>query len=213
MDNFTLVGLGHVEYIEGGDYPFSDDANAGRIKVRVDTDGNKDTSELPYAFPLMPKTFHVLPKVGEGVLVVTGQIGNANSQRYYIGPIISQPQFNTKCEFDNGRGDLILSPAEKLTHIIGLHGEALVVVPHAGSQDKVPHPRAVEPCLVEAVAGDVQDCVFRLLQRKGPAQHGSGLALRLLVGKLRIDPFGLPVGRHAIANQAHIRNSPSAILR
>ena len=107
MDNFTLVGLGHVEYIEGGDYPFSDDANAGRIKVRVDTDGNKDTSELPYAFPLMPKTFHVLPKVGEGVLVVTGQIGNANSQRYYIGPIISQPQFNTKCEFDNGRGDAV----------------------------------------------------------------------------------------------------------
>lgn len=114
MENskFTIIGLGHVEYVEGNN-TYSDDANAGRIKVRMDSDGNKTTEELSYAFPLMPKSLHVLPKVGEGVLVFNSRSGDADSQRYYIGPIISQPQFNTKCSFDNGRGDAVSLISDK----------------------------------------------------------------------------------------------------
>lgn len=106
-NNFSLVGLGEVEYVEGGSFAFSDDANAGRIKVRVDSDGNKTTEELAYAFPLLPKSLHILPQIGEGVLVFTSKAGNFDSQRYYVGPIISQPQFNSRCTYEKGRGDAV----------------------------------------------------------------------------------------------------------
>jgi len=113
MNSFTIIGLGHVEYVEGGTNTFSDDANAGRIKVRMDSDGMKTTEELEYAFPLIPKSLHILPKIGEGVLVFNSRSGESDSQRYYVGPIISQPQFNTKCSFDNGRGNAVSLLSDK----------------------------------------------------------------------------------------------------
>ena len=68
-----------------------DDTDADRIKVRLAPEDNSKTlSEIEYAFPLLPKMFHVKPKVGEAVLVLLAINNDGNSQRYYIGPVISQ---------------------------------------------------------------------------------------------------------------------------
>lgn len=68
-----------------------DDTDADRIKVRlIPEDNSKDISEIDYAFPLLPKMFHVKPKVGEAVFIFLAVSNNGNSQRYYIGPVISQ---------------------------------------------------------------------------------------------------------------------------
>lgn len=68
-----------------------DDVDGGRIRVRMHPDdAEKLDSELPWAFPLMPKIFYNLPKVGEAVLVFLSDWNNGNSQRYFVGPITSQ---------------------------------------------------------------------------------------------------------------------------
>lgn len=88
-----IVKLGQVEETN------SDPAGALRIKARAHEDGG---GEVPWAFPLLPKQFQVVPKVGEGVFLL--EENGKGSNRYYIGPIISQPQYNDKCEFSYGRG-------------------------------------------------------------------------------------------------------------
>jgi len=71
----------------------NDPEGGNRIKVRLlPEDLIKSDVAIDYAYPLLPKVFHVTPKVGEAVLVVCAIDGNKSSQRYYIGPIISQPQ-------------------------------------------------------------------------------------------------------------------------
>ena len=90
----------NVEDYEGGE----------RIKVRIGTiDGDKTIkdSDLPYAFPLLPKSLHIKPKVGEAVLVLCANDENKHSQRYYIGPIISQPQFMWKDDYLIGATKLL----------------------------------------------------------------------------------------------------------
>jgi hypothetical protein len=71
-----------------------DSSDAGRIQVRIkgvdDHIGN--TEALPYAFPLIQKFFHVIPQVGETVWIFTPDTKQLQSNRLYIGPIISQPQ-------------------------------------------------------------------------------------------------------------------------
>jgi hypothetical protein len=68
-----------------------DDTDADRIKVRLSPEDNyKTVDDIDYAFPLLPKFFHVKPKEGEAVLVLLTTNNNGNSQRYYIGPVISQ---------------------------------------------------------------------------------------------------------------------------
>jgi hypothetical protein len=69
----------------------SDDTDADRIKVRLSPEDNsKRIDEIDYAFPILPKMFHVKPKVGEAVLVLLAVTNDGNSQRYYIGPVVSQ---------------------------------------------------------------------------------------------------------------------------
>lgn len=69
----------------------SDDTDADRIKVRLSPEDNsKSIDEIDYAFPILPKMFHVKPKVGEAVLVLLAVTNDGNSQRYYIGPVVSQ---------------------------------------------------------------------------------------------------------------------------
>lgn len=71
-----------------------DNTGGKRIKVAIyPADKRKNISEIPYAFPALPKVIHIVPKVGEMVLVICEDMNNPNSQRFYIGPIISQPQF------------------------------------------------------------------------------------------------------------------------
>lgn len=93
----TVVRYGHVESIEDG-------TDGLRIRVRLKQDGEIATNKLPYAFPLLPKTFQSIPKVGEGVFVFVSDSDNTHSDRYYIGPIISQPQYLNKCRYDHGNG-------------------------------------------------------------------------------------------------------------
>lgn len=71
-----------------------DEFDGKRIKARILPQDNKlSDSELPFAFPLLPKTIHLLPKVGEAVAILFENDDVKNGQRFYIGPIISQPQY------------------------------------------------------------------------------------------------------------------------
>ena len=88
-----------------------DDKGGLRIKVRFDPEDNHlRDSELPYCYPLIPKHFHINPKVGEFVLAITGRLGVANGRRWFIGPVISQQYALNEDSFlsahsilDNGR--------------------------------------------------------------------------------------------------------------
>lgn len=98
MENGEVIfKLGTVELAE-------DTSFGSRIKARLNQDNGKSVEELPWAFPLLPKMFQVIPKLGEGVLVVTAAAANKNSQRYYLGPIISQPQYQGGCSYNYGLG-------------------------------------------------------------------------------------------------------------
>ena len=119
-----------------------------RIKARIDSDLWRPLEELPYAFPLLPKTVQSVPKVGEGVFVFTEIAGNDKSQRYYIGPIISQPQFQEECSFAYGRGAALslidgglVGPEEKISNYSVTNGSFPkandVAVIGRGSQDLV----------------------------------------------------------------------------
>lgn len=90
-----IVKMAQVESV-------NDDTGGLRIKVRT-----KNDRESYWAFPLLPKQFQVVPKIGEGVLLFSESTNKDNGNRYYLGPIISQPQFNEKDIFDYGRGTAI----------------------------------------------------------------------------------------------------------
>lgn len=98
--NDYIIKMGQVESID-------DNLDGGRIKVRIAEDKNKSLSEIPYAFPINPKMFNCVPKVGEAVLVIAAQIGNSNSQRYYLGPIVSQMQEVNNAPYNYGSGSSI----------------------------------------------------------------------------------------------------------
>ena len=85
------------------------DPNGGdRIKVRLlPEDKRKDIEEIPFAFPLLPKQLHVKPKVGEAVMVICAVDTLQTSQRYYIGPIISQPQDMYYDDYELGATSLL----------------------------------------------------------------------------------------------------------
>tara|TARA_R110000796_G_scaffold58413_4_gene134876 strand:+ start:27366 stop:28307 length:942 start_codon:yes stop_codon:yes gene_type:complete len=70
-----------------------DELGANRIKVRVvGVDDSIIDSDLNYAFPMLQKFFHVIPKIGETVMVFIPDVKNPYIDRMYLGPIISQPQ-------------------------------------------------------------------------------------------------------------------------
>lgn len=76
---------------EGRVISVADENEGRRIKVRLNgLDGNTPDENLPYCFPLLPKLVHVYPQVGEMVLVVFQQGDASKSNRFYIGPVISQ---------------------------------------------------------------------------------------------------------------------------
>ena len=97
MSNF-VARLGRVVTVESVNN--KDYANGLRIKVNLESPTSGQPEKLPWCFPLMPKVFQTVPKKGECVLVLFDEAGSTNGQWYYIGPIISQPQFQEKCEYD-----------------------------------------------------------------------------------------------------------------
>ena len=97
----VLIKIGTVVEVESS----SSQASAGGLRVRAKIDEDKQKQKvnefIPWAFPLLPKSVQVVPKEGEAVLVISDEAGEFGSgQRYYIGPLISQPQFNGFCPSD-----------------------------------------------------------------------------------------------------------------
>lgn len=78
----------------------TDPTDGGRIKVKILDLDNQITNidDLPYCYPLLPKFFHVYPKVGEMVRVLIENLELSQRGRFWIGSIISQPQ---KIEYDS----------------------------------------------------------------------------------------------------------------
>lgn len=77
----------------------TDELDGDRIKVHIrGVDPNNYVVEnLPYAFPMLPKSLYVKPKVGE-VVFVFSQNDSFLDDRFWIGPIISQPH---KLDYDS----------------------------------------------------------------------------------------------------------------
>lgn len=99
----------------------NDDTDGDRIKARVlPADQYKTDDNIAYAFPILPKMFRVKPKVGEAVLIVTPD-DDQRGQRYYFGPIVSQPQFMDYDDFIAGATTLLkgaLKEPEKAPSLI-----------------------------------------------------------------------------------------------
>lgn len=99
-DSYKNLVIGEVKDV-------NDPEGLGRIKVRIKGvpglggDDSKSDSELPWAFPLMPKMFSIQPKPGESVYIFYFSKDKQHADRMYIGPIISQPQ---KLNFDSHYG-------------------------------------------------------------------------------------------------------------
>lgn len=76
MANVDIVRVGIVESV-------NDEMEAKRIDFHFE-----NGQESLKAFPALPKTIQSLPKVGEQTLILQGP----NSEYYYLGPLIPQPQ-------------------------------------------------------------------------------------------------------------------------
>ncbi len=76
-----------------------DKTDGGVILVKIpDLDLKVDNENLPKCYPLLPKFFHLYPKVGEIVRVFIEDVKYPNKSRFWLGSIISQLQ---KVEYDN----------------------------------------------------------------------------------------------------------------
>jgi len=101
--------------------PYNDISESGKIKVRINgVDLNTTSDEdLPDAFPMLPKFFSIRPKVGETVLIFPPDIENPYYDRFYIGPLISQPQMlendlhlgSSKSGLDSATKELGVAPS------------------------------------------------------------------------------------------------------
>jgi len=89
-------------YQQGGGTPIiyfgkvasiTDEFDGGRVKARIKgIDDNIITLNLPYCFPMVPKFLHMVPKVGETVMIMVPNSANPYDNRMFFGPVISQPQ-------------------------------------------------------------------------------------------------------------------------
>lgn len=71
----------------------ADEYEGGRIKVRIPELDNKIKDDsLPYSYPLLPKFFHVYPKIGEIVRIILEDPEHPQRGRLWMGSIISQLQ-------------------------------------------------------------------------------------------------------------------------
>ena len=69
----------------------SDDSDGGIIKVKIpEFDQKLNGNNVPDAYPLLPKFFHVYPQVGEVVRVFIEDITVPTRSRYWIGSVVSQ---------------------------------------------------------------------------------------------------------------------------
>jgi len=93
-DAITFIRKGKVISVDDPD-------DAGRIRVRVmGVDNATPDVDIFYAFPMLPKHLNVIPKVKEAVLIFTFKSDNDKVDRMYLGPVIPQPQYLDKAEYD-----------------------------------------------------------------------------------------------------------------
>lgn len=124
-ENGFSINIGTVVAIENEN---SKDGYDGlRVRVMLDLDGKgRPINEYPWAFPLLPKVFQSVPKEGEAVFVFMKDDGNKHSsQRYYLGPIISQPQYFENCRKKYGTSLLDThqeNPIEKISNVDATRG-------------------------------------------------------------------------------------------
>lgn len=78
----------------------NDSTDGGIIKVKILGLDNKitNTEDLADCYPLLPKFFHVYPKIGEVVRIILEDPNYPQRGRFWLGSVISQPQ---KIEFDS----------------------------------------------------------------------------------------------------------------
>jgi hypothetical protein len=95
-----------------------DNNNTGRIKVFIDGIDQSKTpiNSLPYVYPLMSRIVHVMPKVGESVLVFFADSKKEKesqilSNRFWIGPIITNYENigSDKVDFISDSSDNIIT--------------------------------------------------------------------------------------------------------
>lgn len=78
------------------EYTDKNDKGGLRIKVHIgreDSDWNGNLDNLPWCYPLLPKHFHLNPKLGETVLVILSRTDQPKKRRWFVGPLISQQYF------------------------------------------------------------------------------------------------------------------------
>lgn len=113
MANYSIT-IGKVCQVEGK-YT-KEGADGLRVRAQLPLDQANSLDDIPWAFPILPKVFQSVPKVGESVFIF--KVDGERSDRYYLGPIISQPQYQTYCSFNNSKSLLstkILNPLEKIS--------------------------------------------------------------------------------------------------
>lgn len=93
--NYTITrSIYYAEVIS-----IDDETEGGRIKVKIpDLDNKTANTDLPWCYPLLPKFFHLYPKVGEMIRVFIEDTKYPERGRFWLGSIISQPQ---KIGFDS----------------------------------------------------------------------------------------------------------------
>lgn len=99
-DKNPYQGLNKLKNISLGEVIDVNDPNyLGRIKVRIKGSRNKGgddgiaDSDLPWAFPMIPKHLAIKPRLGEAVFVFVIDESVKHADRLYVGPINSQPQY------------------------------------------------------------------------------------------------------------------------
>lgn len=71
----------------------NDPLEGGRIKVRISgIDDKTSNTDLVWSTPLLPKFFHIYPKVGEAVRIIFDDNRYPQRGRQWMGSIIAQPQ-------------------------------------------------------------------------------------------------------------------------
>jgi hypothetical protein len=69
-----------------------DELGANRVIAKIVGIDVTSDADIPYAFPMIQKYMHVVPQVGETVLIFIPDVKNPQIDRLYVGPIIAQPQ-------------------------------------------------------------------------------------------------------------------------
>ena len=121
--NEVVLKIGTVREVEN--VYSKDSADGLRIRAELIDDKAQSLEDVPWAVPLLPKVFHVVPKVGEAVVVVSDVANNPRAQRYYLGPIISQPQYMAYTDNDDAMStskNTRYNPIEKISNFDATRG-------------------------------------------------------------------------------------------